>query len=561
MEENKTELSNAPTEFDIESSKAELLKQKELERRNRVFNEYLNSEEYLTKLRLRANIFDACIETRKDFLLSRARIYQLCARPDNPAEGAKFFIENFGWTYSPKTERKHLPFILFDFQKDAIRKLVESMDKGEDLFIEKSREMGATWLFFVYIPIWYWLFREGTNILVGSYKEALVDDKTLDSIFGKIDYAIESLPRWLMPKRFSFKAHRNKLKLMNPENGNLVSGDTMNPQFGRGSRKTAVLFDELGFWDYAKDAWEGCADSTNCRIANSTPNGYNFYAMLKETGIKVLSLIWSQHPLKDQEWYEYEKSRRTEESFAQEIEISYVKSLEGKVYPEWDDNHIEKGNFDYDPNIPLFVGWDFGFTDDTGIIWAQRIGGRLRIVDTYRNNGKTIDYYIPFITGIIPSDSYRYSEKDIRKIMRHKNWRLGTHFGDPAGRFTNQVINTSVFDELRKSGINVNFRDEWKEFNKRKTASKLLIMDGIQLNLNEDTKYFNICMSNAAYPKVKNQGMEEVRSMKPKHDYSSHYRSAFEYLALGLSEFRRSERKVFDKFPKKGLNYKRVIAY
>jgi len=140
--------------------------------------------------------------------------------------------------------------------------------------------MGASWIFFVYIPIWYWLFGEGTAILIGSYKEALVDNGSIDSLFGKIEYTIESLPQWILPKRFNMKQHKKKMLLKNPVNGNEITGDTMSEKFGRGARKTAILFDELGFWDYAKGAWEGSKDSTNCRLANSTPNGYNYYAMI-----------------------------------------------------------------------------------------------------------------------------------------------------------------------------------------------------------------------------------------------------------------------------------------
>ena len=71
---------------------------------------------------------------------------------------------------------------------------------------------------------------------------------------------------------------------------------------------------------------------------------------------------------------------------------------------------MEYGVFNYDDNLPLYVSWDFGFSDDCAIIWAQPTGRKLRIIDTYRNNGKTIDFYIPFITGITPSDGYKYSK-------------------------------------------------------------------------------------------------------------------------------------------------------
>lgn len=851
----------------------------EFERRKAKFSEYLHSKEYQEKLLLRLKINDACTHN----LEARTTTWQLCARPDNPVEGCIFFIENFGYTFDPRpqAEPHNLPFILFQYQKDTIKWLIEHIDNGRDGLIEKSRDMGATWLVLVWVMIWYWLFRDGCNFLLGSYKEALVDNRGKDSIFGMIDYGIDSLPKWLLPKGFNKDKHRTQLKIQNPANSNLISGDTMNPDFGRGTRKTAILFDELGSWDYAKDGWESAGDATTCRIALSTPKGYNFFAMLRESGIDVLTLHWKLHPLKDQQWYEFEKKRRSEEEIAQELDISYNKSQEGRVYPEWNQDNVEEGFFPYDENLPLYVGWDFGFclsedtealtkngwknykelkigdfiytlnqetkfaewqpirgitaldfsgeagfvngrgfkalfmdghkwflegrkgigrfatfeeastyekirvaaklstfpaeekyddslvelvawtwtegyingegleigqaiqeniplirlalknqfdnegwverravlrknanlpltrfyiykeqakrilvhmnekkivsydfinslterqlklfvdrslradgnrknltlkqvvpertevfayalmllgnkiyysnsegryrnvkissknpfihiynfksrnkrysrkkytgkmwcptidnkiwlarkdgtvyftgnTDDTALIWAQPAGRILRIIDTYRNNGKTIDFYVPFITGIASSEGYKYTKKDLELIAEHRNWKRGTHFGDPAGRFHNQVTNQTVLEVLRNNGIVVNFKEKWKEFSNRKTAAKNMIKDGIQLNLNERTKYFAICMMNAAYPKIKHQGVDEVRSLKPKHDYTSHYRSAFEYLCQGIDDLYAVRNRTYDKFPVKNKTTnissqrKRVVGY
>lgn len=520
----------------------------EIERRERILQNYLYSEEYQTKLKERIKIQDAGNRSPE----ARRNISFLCQQPDNPAEGCIFFIENFGWTFNPKMSLKHFPFILFECQKRAIRSVVTHIDEGRDIFIEKSREMGVSWLVFCYIALWYWLFREGANGLLGSYKEKLVDDRSIDSLFGKLDYALANLPDWMMPAGFVMKKHRTKLKLANPENGNVITGDTMNPNFGRGSRKTFIMFDELAFWDYAKDAWESAGDATNCRIANSTPNGYDYYAMLRESGIDILTLHWREHPLKDNEWYAYECKRRTEEEIAQELDISYTKSKVGRVYQEWNDNNVLIGQYKYDENLPLYVSWDFGKTDDTAIIWAQPSREGLRIIDVYRNTGKNIDFYIPFITGMIYGDNtYEYKSDDLAIIVDHKDWKKPTHFGDPAGRFQNQVTDDTILSTLRKYNIIINFKDKWKEFKIRKHEAKLLIMNRILLNDNPRTRYFNLCMIQASYPIVKVNGVGEVRSESPKHDSTSHYRSSFEYLAIGLSEQSEKIHTPFDKIKKR----------
>lgn len=527
----------------------------EIERRQHKLDAYLHSDEYMERLVNRLKFNDAALHHSE----ARQTLWNLCARPDNPAEGCIFFIENFGYTFDPRPEATlhHFPFILYPYQKDAIRWLVEHIDQGKDGLIEKSRDMGVSWVVFVWVPIWYWLFRDGVNILVGSYKEALVDNRTKDSLFGMIDYAIDSLPKWILPRGFNKEKHRTQMKLTNPVTSNLIVGDTMNPDFGRGTRKTVILFDELGSWEYAKDAWDGAADATSCRIANSTPKGLNFYARLRKQLFDkdqhdVLRLHWREHPLKDDIWYEAEKKRRGDEAaVAQELDISYNKSMEGRVYPEWNEKYVTEGVFEYDETLPLYVGWDFGYTDDTAIIWAQPKNGRLRIVDTYRNNGKTIDFYIPLITGYLSSDGYTYTKFDLDVIERHKGWKRGVHFGDPAGRFVNPVVNLTVLDVLRNNGIIVNFADSWKDFSRRKAAAKHRILDGIDVNMNPRTSYFVDCITQSAYPKIKNQGVDEVRSLKPKHDSTSHYRSAFEYLCLGLEDIKGRAERVYDRFPKK----------
>jgi hypothetical protein len=532
----------------------------ESERRKRVFREYLFSPEYQDRVKLRLQINDACARSAE----ARAATWNLCARPDNPAEGCIFFIENFGYTFDPRpqAEPHHLPFMLFEYQKDAIRWLFQHIDGGIDGLLEKSRDMGVSWVVFVYVPLWLWLFRDGTNVLVGSYKEDLVDNRSKDSLLGMVDYALDALPKWIQPKGFNKDKHRTHMKLRNPATENMITGDTMNPDFARGSRKTVVLFDELGSWDYAKDAWESAGDSTTCRIANSTPKGYNFYAMLRNSGIDVLTLHWRRHPMKDESWYEYEKQRRTPEEVAQELDISYNKSQEGRIYPDWGDEFVSFGHYPYDDNLPLYVGWDFGGTDDTAIIWLQKHAGKFRIIDTYRNSGKLIEFYVPFITGITPSEGYQYNKKDMECIKAHNGWKRGTHFGDPAGRFRNQVSDKTVISVLQEHGIVVNFQEIWQEFERRKNCTRGLIRSGIQINDNERTRYFDMCITTAAYPKVKNQGIQEVRSMKPKHDSTSHYRSALEYLSLGLENFVDRPRKAFDKFkPKEVFVRRRTMGY
>ena len=446
----------------------------EYDRRKKLYQDWLEKPEQRNTLIARAQHLSAS----SGDVHTQVLLWNLCKREDNPAEGCIFFIENFCWTFDPRTKDKYLPIVLFDFQKDAIRYVVQHIDQGKNMLIEKSRDMGISWLI-VYVFVWYWLFRDGSTLLMGSYKEKLVDDGgNINSLFGKVEFTVRNLPKWLLPRNFSIKKHRQKLKLINPENNNLIYGDTMNPQFGRGARNTAIFYDELGFWDAAKESWEAGADSTPCQIANSTPNGRNFFWKLRDSGMDTLSLLWKLHPLKDDRWYLFEKSRRTDEAIAQEIDLNYERSLEGRVYPEW---IPEFGYFPYDDSKPLYVAADWGKEDGTAIIWAQVVEGKLRIVDSFYKTGETIDFFVPFLTGMLPSDHFRYNKKEIQKIEDHRRWKRGMVFGDPAGRFTSSVTNESVFSILKDNGIYVNWEEKWKEFQTRRTAVKMRIRSGVEI--------------------------------------------------------------------------------
>ena len=527
----------------------EILEKSYVEREREKFRLYVESDEYKKKISERLKI---TASTQGDAVKKQFAMH-LCRDPIN---GPVFFIQNFGWTYDPRTEHSlpgiqtggNLPFILFPYQEDFIRTLAESIRNGKDLYVDKSRDMGATWCL-IWVYVWFWMFSDTFSGHLGSRKEELVDNKTKDSLMGIIDYALKSLPKWMLPANFDPKKHRLHLKLTNPENHNLITGESMNSDFSRQSRKSVVAFDEFAFWEYGKNAWDSAGDTSPCRIAVTTPNGRNHAALLRESGIKVVSLHWSKHPLKDQSWYDYQRQRRTDEEIAQELDISYQKSQEGRVYPEWD--LVPYGVFPYDPQLPLFVSWDFGKTDDTALIWWQsELNGQYRIVDCYWNNGKLIDFYVPFVTGIIPSDTHLYSRKDLAVIEEHKFWPKGTHFGDPAGRFSNQVSNKTVLDVLKLNGIIVNFREEAKDFQTRKTALKLLLRS-LSVNDNERTKYLGICIANASYPNVRDKGADFVKSVQPRHDFTSHFRSSAEYFAVNIGRMNLNTRRVQDKFAPK----------
>ena len=85
-----------------------------------------------------------------------------------------FYINTFCWTYDPRLKVSTVPFLTYPYQDDAILKIIESVDKGEDLLIAKSRDMGASWLILTAFE-WLWRFKHGQSFLVVSRNEDYVD--------------------------------------------------------------------------------------------------------------------------------------------------------------------------------------------------------------------------------------------------------------------------------------------------------------------------------------------------------------------------------------------------
>ena len=55
------------------------------------------------------------------------------------------------WTYDPRSSDKKIPFITYPFQDDYILWLDRMYKKPEDCLTEKSRDMGVSWMGFLYI--------------------------------------------------------------------------------------------------------------------------------------------------------------------------------------------------------------------------------------------------------------------------------------------------------------------------------------------------------------------------------------------------------------------------
>ncbi len=297
----------------------------------------------------------------------RGALYKHCS------QDVLFWINHFGWIYEPRKEQQiqlgynspHLLFITWKFQDDFILRLVEHIDAGRDLAIEKSRDMGASWIVAAVI-LWYWLFKgSGNDFLVGSRKQEFVDKHgAMDAIFPKIRYLLYRQPSWFLPKGWNKNNHDTFMRLINPETGSYIKGESNNKYFGTGGRYKMVFLDEFAKWEHTDElAWQSLSDATPCRIAVSSAFGRNnmFYKLVSGAvgAIKKIRLHWKLHPLKDDAWYEEEKKRRSPQDLAAEVDIDYTASISDKAYEAFNYERHTTDDDLYDSHLPINLMCDF----------------------------------------------------------------------------------------------------------------------------------------------------------------------------------------------------------
>jgi hypothetical protein len=183
-----------------------------------------------------------------------------------------------------------------------------------NLIIEKSRQIGETWLFAAII-CWLLLFHPG---LVGGALHTVgaeIDDggerNTPKSLFGKIRYISRRLPAGAAPGwrdgagyalRFWPLSNQGPAKIENLANGAVIYGEGQKDDPFRGSTLDYVLVDEAARVRHGEQVHASIDDACPAGKAYlSTPYGDdNVHARLADErpqGYRYLRLHWGDHPV------------------------------------------------------------------------------------------------------------------------------------------------------------------------------------------------------------------------------------------------------------------------
>ncbi len=211
-----------------------------------------------------------------------------------------FYVNAFCWIFEPRSSQA-LPFITYDYQDVGIMEIHDCMGE-QDLVVEKSRDMGASWMC-ITVMEHRWHFHKRFTALLLSRKEELVDSKGQDprSLFAKIDFLHENQPEWLLPNRNRMEKHYSNL-----DNRSSIDGESTNKFAGVADRRFGLLLDEFSKMENQDSIFTGTMAVCDGRTFNFTPNGSanTSYEIAHNPDFRKLTFHWSQHPVKNRGLYE-----------------------------------------------------------------------------------------------------------------------------------------------------------------------------------------------------------------------------------------------------------------
>jgi len=246
----------------------------------------------------------------------RQAIFDACARD------LLFFVDGFLWIKQESPVVEDRLFITWPKQEEYValltttRRKVEADKTGRvfgNVVSVKPREVGWSWLDEAE-SLHFARFTPGATVMVGSRVEYDVDKPGASkTLFWKLDYFIEHLPRWFMPEGYwntrlgwptPAKAHRTSLRLSVPGFGTII-GSATHKNFGRSGRYAKMDLDEFAHVDRGQlgmgdKIWAGTTNTCRLRRAYSTPDGPSnkFAALIKEGSVQDVVQIFTVH------WYD-----------------------------------------------------------------------------------------------------------------------------------------------------------------------------------------------------------------------------------------------------------------
>ena len=244
-------------------------------------------------------------------------------------ESAAYFIFKYGWLRH--TSRGAIPW---DKPYPYQQTLVELLQQGENVVVNKSRQIGVSWTAMAY-AIWLTIFHPDVVVLVLSAKQQYAIE-----LIKKAKFFFRKLPSWLRPEMNKDTQTEMGFIFRVVEDGDVFTAEsgiislTTTTDSGRGFSAALVIMDEAAFLPAAEETWTAVLPTTSHGgqvLVVSTPNGVNnfFHRVVVQTeaghstGFKLVKAYYRDCGF-DAEWLARVTIGMTLQQILQEYELQFV---------------------------------------------------------------------------------------------------------------------------------------------------------------------------------------------------------------------------------------------
>ena len=308
-----------------------------------------------------------------------------------------------------------------------------------------------------------------------------------------------------------------------PNGARITLLSSENPDSLRGLALDGVCIDEVA--QIEPKLWNEII-----RPALSDRKGFCYF-IGTPAGMSNLFYELYQHAVADDKWYAYTapasktkiidqeeldaaKKQMGDTKYRQEFECDWVANIEGSIYgkimKKLEDNK-QITLMAYDPTLLVSTVFDIGVGDSTAIVFFQKLGNTIRIIDFYENRREGLPHYI--------------------QVLKEKDYIYDKHFAPhdiEVQEFSSGKTRREVAYQL-----GIRFR----------ILPKLPLEDGIHsLKMvlpkcwfdGDNTKPLIDALRH--YHRKYNEKMKMFNN-KPVHDWSSHACDAMRYLAISINDY------------------------
>lgn len=230
-----------------------------------------------------------------------------------------------------------------------------------------------------------------------------------------------------------------------------------------------------------------------------------------------------------QEEFQAIRAEVEEEEWQQEYECNPDAAVKGTYYAKHisllqASGQIYDDAAEWNPDLPVGIFSDLGFTDSTALWFFQRRPGGYALIDYEESNGIGLDHYV----NLVADKPYKYDEWFVPHDAKART--LGTK------RTTiEQLIE---FDEQGK------FR-KWDNSSAPlfRLSPRQSVQQGIEAvrSMLPDCYFSSKCEAGVEALRAYRRRWDDITksySDQPAHDWASHGADAFRYFALGVQDFR-----------------------